>query len=46
MAESNPVWSLTQSYFQTPYIWCMLHNFGGNDGLFGNFTGLWRVPEQ
>lgn len=34
-AESVPVYSFTQSFYGQPFIWCMLHNFGGNSGLFG-----------
>ena len=31
-AEVFPLWSRTQSFFGAPFIWCMLHNFGGNVG--------------
>ncbi|XP_076826450.1 alpha-N-acetylglucosaminidase [Brachyhypopomus gauderio] len=34
-AESAPVFPLTRSFYGQPFIWCMLHNFGGNFGLFG-----------
>ncbi|XP_017556221.1 alpha-N-acetylglucosaminidase [Pygocentrus nattereri] len=34
-AESMPAYSFTQSFYGQPFIWCMLHNFGGNSGLFG-----------
>lgn len=34
-AESMPVFNFTQSFYGQPFIWCMLHNFGGNSGLFG-----------
>eukprot|EP00494_Astrolonche_serrata_P030761 UN31029 len=46
MAEGNPVWSLTESYYNTTFIWCMLHNFGGNNGIWGNFSSVFRIPEQ
>ncbi|ARS41576.1 alpha-N-acetylglucosaminidase [Sphingobacteriaceae bacterium GW460-11-11-14-LB5] len=35
-AESTEVWKLTESYFNQPYIWCYLGNFGGNSMLVGN----------
>ncbi len=31
-AEVFPLWSRTQSFYGAPFIWCMLHNFGGNTG--------------
>ena len=31
-AEVFPLWSRTQSFYGAPFIWCMLHNFGGNSG--------------
>lgn len=34
-AESMPAFNFTQSFYGQPFIWCMLHNFGGNSGLFG-----------
>ncbi|XP_041938265.1 alpha-N-acetylglucosaminidase [Alosa sapidissima] len=34
-AESMPAFSFTQSFYGQPFIWCMLHNFGGNSGMFG-----------
>lgn len=34
-AESVPAYNFTQSFYGQPFIWCMLHNFGGNNGLFG-----------
>jgi len=28
-ADEHPVWSRTASLYGHPFIWCMLHNFGG-----------------
>lgn len=28
-ADEHPVWSRTASMYGHPFIWCMLHNFGG-----------------
>lgn len=35
-AEKTEVWKLTESYFDQPYIWCYLGNFGGNSMMAGN----------
>jgi hypothetical protein len=37
MSEMQPVYVRTKSYFGQPFIWCMLHNFGGTDELYGAF---------
>ncbi|KAI8466868.1 MAG: tim-barrel domain-containing protein [Monoraphidium minutum] len=34
-AEEHPIWTRTDAFYGTPYIWCMLHNFGGNNELYG-----------
>jgi alpha-N-acetylglucosaminidase len=43
-SEAVPVWSKTQSYYGKPFIWCMLHNFGGNRDLYGNLDVLAQQP--
>ncbi len=35
-AEEHPVWERTQSFYGKPWIWCMLHNFGGRNMIYGN----------
>ena len=32
-AEMFPLWQRTRSFFGAPFIYCMLHNFGGNSGV-------------
>lgn len=32
-SESQPQWQRTNSYFGKPWIWCELHDYGGNQGL-------------
>ena len=44
MAEESPIWKETSSYYGAPYIWCMLHNFGGNDGMWGDLPALSTGP--
>ena len=34
-AEIRPIWKKSDSFYGQPFIWCMLHNFGGNHGLYG-----------
>jgi alpha-N-acetylglucosaminidase len=43
-AEVDPIWRKTESYFGKPFIWCMLHNFGGNRDLYGNLTHIGTAP--
>lgn len=43
-AESMPVYSSTHSFYGQPFIWCMLHNFGGNSGLFGTVESINSGP--
>lgn len=34
-SELSPQYQRLESYFGQPWIWCMLHNFGGVKGLYG-----------
>ncbi|KAA8483139.1 alpha-N-acetylglucosaminidase [Arcticibacter tournemirensis] len=34
-SENYPVWQRTDAYYGKPWIWNMLHNFGGNISLYG-----------
>ncbi|XP_032727568.1 alpha-N-acetylglucosaminidase [Lontra canadensis] len=43
-AESQPVYLRTDSFHGQPFIWCMLHNFGGNHGLFGALEAVNQGP--
>ena len=44
--EYYPVWSKFQNYFGKKWIWCTLHNFGGNPGMWGNLTHLLQIPQE
>lgn len=35
-SEQFPQYSRLNSYYGQPFIWCMLHNFGGTLGMFGS----------
>mmetsp|Transcript_14706 Transcript_14706/g.25215 ORF Transcript_14706/g.25215 Transcript_14706/m.25215 type:complete len:686 (+) Transcript_14706:2-2059(+) len=43
-SDLEPVWSKTKSYYGKAFIWCMLHNFGGNRDLYGNLPGIASSP--
>lgn len=35
-SELNPQYNRTNFFHGQPFIWCMLHNFGGTSGMFGS----------
>nr|CAD7395905.1 unnamed protein product [Timema cristinae] len=37
-SEQYEQYTTYSSYFGQPFIWCMLHNFGGTLGLFGSMS--------
>lgn len=39
-AEQWPQYNLYEMYYGQPFIWCMLHNFGGTLGMFGNMITI------
>jgi len=43
-SESHPVWNRTNAYYGKPWIWNMLHNFGGNISLWGRMTAVAQDP--
>ncbi|MBE6216125.1 MAG: alpha-N-acetylglucosaminidase [Bacteroidales bacterium] len=45
-AEENPVWNRSESFYGKPWIWCMLHNFGGRNMLYGNAHKLALEPSR
>lgn len=42
-AEEYPIYPLVNSYYGQPFVWCMLHNFGGRDKLFGSVHNVNEV---
>ncbi|WP_442588152.1 alpha-N-acetylglucosaminidase [Pedobacter sp. AW31-3R] len=44
--EIEPVWKRTESYYGKPWIWNMLHNFGGNISMFGRMEGVAEGPAK
>ncbi|OIW28203.1 putative alpha-N-acetylglucosaminidase [Coniochaeta ligniaria NRRL 30616] len=45
-SESSPQWQRTNSYYGKPWIWCQLHNYGGNMGLYGQILNVTINPVQ
>lgn len=45
-SEQFPQYKRFHSYFGQPFIWCMLHNFGGTLGMFGSAGVINRVDIQ
>lgn len=42
--EIEPVWKRTNAFYGKPWIWNMLHNFGGNTNLFGRMETVATGP--
>jgi alpha-N-acetylglucosaminidase len=45
-SESKPMWNKTEAYYGKPWIWCMLHNFGGNISLYGRMNQVANDPVE
>ena len=45
-SESKPMWNKTEAYYGKPWIWCMLHNFGGNISLYGRMKNVANDPVE
>lgn len=43
-SENHPVWQRTEAYYGKPWIWNMLHNFGGNISLYGRMDEVATSP--
>jgi alpha-N-acetylglucosaminidase len=43
-AEIEPVWKRTHAFYGKPWIWNMLHNFGGNISMFGRMETVANEP--
>jgi alpha-N-acetylglucosaminidase len=44
--EIEPVWKRTAAFYGKPWIWNMLHNFGGNTNMFGRMDGIASGPAE
>jgi len=45
-SELMPLYSLYDSYYGQPFIWCMIHNFGGTSELYGTVENINVGPLQ
>ena len=43
-SESQPQWQRTNSYYGKPWVWNELHNYGGNQGLYGQIDNVTINP--
>ncbi|KAI0348304.1 alpha-N-acetylglucosaminidase [Trametopsis cervina] len=43
-SEAAPQWNRTNSYFGKPWVWCELHDYGGNMGMQGNLPEITAGP--
>ncbi|KAL3681211.1 hypothetical protein R1sor_024167 [Riccia sorocarpa] len=43
-ADVKPVWKRSDQFYGVPYIWCMLHNFGGNIEMYGRVDTVGSGP--
>uniref|UniRef100_A0A0B7BFH7 Alpha-N-acetylglucosaminidase n=1 Tax=Arion vulgaris TaxID=1028688 RepID=A0A0B7BFH7_9EUPU len=43
-SETSPVYQKHESFYGQPFIWCMLHNFGGTDELYGAVDSINKGP--
>jgi len=42
--DSQPAWKLTESFHGQPWVWCVLHSFGGVSGTYGNLATVAEDP--
>lgn len=45
-SDQWPLYEITESYFGKPFIWCMLHAFGGEMELQGRMDVISSVPNS
>ncbi|XVE74203.1 hypothetical protein DITRI_Ditri11bG0179900 [Diplodiscus trichospermus] len=43
-ADVKPIWAVSSHFYGTPYIWCLLHNFGGNIEMYGILDAISSGP--
>lgn len=43
-ADVKPIWKMSSQFYGVPYIWCMLHNFGGNIEMYGILDSISSGP--
>lgn len=43
-ADVKPIWAESSQFYGTPYVWCLLHNFGGNIEMYGTLDAISSGP--
>ncbi|XP_048134579.1 alpha-N-acetylglucosaminidase isoform X2 [Rhodamnia argentea] len=43
-ADVKPIWETSAQFYGTPYVWCLLHNFGGNIEMYGVLDAISSGP--
>ncbi|KAK9283156.1 hypothetical protein L1049_011387 [Liquidambar formosana] len=43
-ADVKPIWRTSSQFYGTPYVWCLLHNFGGNIEMYGILDAISSGP--
>ncbi|CAN6300862.1 unnamed protein product [Urochloa humidicola] len=43
-ADVKPIWKISSQFYGVPYIWCLLHNFGGNIEMYGILDSIATGP--
>ncbi|KAG0481221.1 hypothetical protein HPP92_012079 [Vanilla planifolia] len=43
-ADVKPIWKTSSQFYGVPYVWCMLHNFGGNIEMYGILDSISSGP--
>lgn len=43
-ADVKPIWRKSSQFYRTPYVWCLLHNFGGNIEMYGILDAISSGP--
>ncbi|KAI4382992.1 hypothetical protein MLD38_008879 [Melastoma candidum] len=43
-ADVKPIWRTSSQFYGTPYVWCLLHNFGGNIEMYGVLDSIASGP--
>ncbi|KAF6168394.1 hypothetical protein GIB67_018234 [Kingdonia uniflora] len=43
-ADVKPIWETSSQFYGTPYVWCLLHNFGGNTEMYGILDAISLGP--
>ena len=45
-SDINPIFSKFESYYGQPFIWCMIHNFGGINQMYGAVDSINNVSKS